>query len=36
MPNSLNSITPLLDIIDKQIKILLATGGAVEELQHPD
>jgi len=36
MPNPLNSITPLLDILGKQIKILPATGGAVEELQHPD
>jgi len=36
MPNPLSSITPLLDILGKEIKILPATGGAIEELQHPD
>lgn len=36
MPNPLSSITPLLDLLSKEIKILPATGGAVEELQHPD
>ena len=36
MPNPLSSITPLLDLLGKEIKILPATGGAVEELQHPD
>ncbi len=36
MPNPLSSITPLLEILGREIKILPATGGAVEELQHPD
>ncbi|HOC52325.1 MAG TPA: hypothetical protein PKJ39_01155 [Caldisericia bacterium] len=36
MPNPLSSITPLLEILGKEIKILPATGGAVEDLQHPD
>lgn len=36
MPNPLSSIIPLLEILGKEIKILPATGGAVEELQHPD
>jgi len=36
MPNPLNLITPLLEVLGKEIKILPATGGAVEELQHPD
>lgn len=36
MPNPLNSIKPLLDLIGKEVKILPATGGAVEDLQHPD
>jgi len=36
MPNPLISITPLLNLIGKEIKILPATGGAVEDLQHPD
>ena len=36
MPNPLSSITPLLEVLGKEIKILPATGGAVEELQHPD
>jgi len=36
MLNPLNSVTPLLEVLGKEIKILPATGGAVEELQHPD
>jgi len=36
MPNPLSSIVPLLDLIGKEIKVLPAIGGAVEELQHPD
>jgi len=36
MPNPLSSILPLLEVLGKEIKILPATGGAVEELQHPD
>lgn len=36
MPNPLSSIMPLLDLLGKEIKILPATGGAVEDLQHPD
>lgn len=36
MPNPLNYITTLLDLIGKEVKILPATGGAVEDLQHPD
>lgn len=36
MPNPLASISPLLDLLGKEVKILPATGGAVEELQHPD
>jgi hypothetical protein len=36
MPNPLKSLIPLLELIGNEIKILPATGGAVEELQHPD
>lgn len=36
MPNQLRSISPFLDLLSNEIKILPATGGAVEELQHPD
>jgi len=36
MPNPLNYIIPILDLLGKGIKILPATGGAVEDLQHPD
>lgn len=36
MPNPLGSITPFLEVLSKEIKILPAIGGAVEELQHPD
>ncbi|MCM8828595.1 MAG: hypothetical protein NC902_04835 [Candidatus Omnitrophica bacterium] len=32
----MSSIKPLLELLGKEIKILPATGGAVEELQHPD
>lgn len=36
MPNPLNCIVPLLNILGDNLKILPATGGAVEDLQHPD
>jgi hypothetical protein len=36
LPNPLKSITPILELLGREIKILPATGGAVEELQHPD
>ena len=36
MANPLINIIPILDLLGRQIKILPATGGAVEELQHPD
>jgi adenosylmethionine-8-amino-7-oxononanoate aminotransferase len=36
MPNPLSSIIPILDLLGKELKILPATGGAVEDLQHPD
>ena len=36
MPNPLGSIIPILDLLGKELKILPATGGAVEDLQHPD
>jgi hypothetical protein len=36
MPNPLGPIIPILDVLGKELKILPATGGAVEELQHPD
>ena len=36
MANPLSSITPILDVLGKELKILPATGGAVEDLQHPD
>jgi hypothetical protein len=36
MPNPLNPLIPLLDLLGKEIKILPASGGAVEDLQHPD
>jgi len=36
VPNPLKSITPLLELLGNSVKILPATGGAVEELQHPD
>ncbi|MHA1410767.1 MAG: hypothetical protein ACTSQY_10760 [Candidatus Odinarchaeia archaeon] len=36
MPNPLSSIVPLLNLIGKEVKVLPAIGGAVEDLQHPD
>jgi hypothetical protein len=36
MPNPLSPIYPILELIGDNIKILPATGGALEELQHPD
>jgi len=36
MPNPLSPIIPILDLLGKEVKILPATGGAVEYLQHPD
>ncbi|MEW6102365.1 MAG: hypothetical protein AB1630_00875 [bacterium] len=36
MPNPLSSIEPLLNMLGEEIKILPATGGAIEDLQHPD
>ena len=36
MSNPLNPIIPILDLLGKELKILPATGGATEELQHPD
>jgi len=36
MPNPLGAIAPILDLIGREIKVLPATGGAVEDLQHPD
>jgi len=36
MANPLNPISDLLNVLSEEIKILPATGGAVEELQHPD
>jgi len=36
MPNPLGSIIPILDLLGKELKILPATGGAIEDLQHPD
>jgi len=36
MPNPLGSIVPILDLLGTELKILPATGGAIEELQHPD
>lgn len=36
MPNPLASITPVLEILGRNINILPATGTAVEDLQHPD
>jgi hypothetical protein len=36
MPNPLSSIIPVLDLLGENLKILPATGGAVEDLQHPD
>jgi len=36
VPNPLSIITPALVLLGKNINILPATGGAVEDLQHPD
>lgn len=36
MANPLSSITRVLELLAKEIKILPAIGGAVEELLHPD
>lgn len=36
MPNPLKPIIPLLELLGREEKILPATGGAVEDLQHPD
>ncbi|MGB9715372.1 MAG: hypothetical protein ACPL1G_03025 [Thermodesulfovibrionales bacterium] len=36
MPNPLATIIPILDLLGRELKILPATGGAVEDLQHPD
>jgi hypothetical protein len=36
MPNPLSPIIPVLDLLSKELRILPATGGAVEDLQHPD
>jgi hypothetical protein len=36
MSNPLSPIIPVLDLLGRELKILPATGGAVEDLQHPD
>jgi len=36
MQSPFNALTPALHVLSKQIKILPASGGAVEDLQHPD
>jgi len=36
MPNPLGSIIPVLELLGENVRILPATGGAVEDLQHPD
>lgn len=36
MPNPPLAITPALELLSSNMKILPATGGAVEDLQHPD
>jgi hypothetical protein len=36
MSNPLKSIIPFLELLSNELKILPATGGALEELQHPD
>jgi len=36
MPNPLGSIVPILDLLGRELKIFPATGGVVEDLQHPD
>jgi hypothetical protein len=36
MPNSLGYIAPALNLLGQELKILPATGQAIEDLQHPD
>ncbi len=36
MPNPLPCLAPVFDLLGTNLKILPATGGAMEELQHPD
>jgi len=36
MTNQLNALAPALDMLSKQIKVLPATGGAIEDLDQPD
>lgn len=36
MPNPLSPLIPLLELLGREVKILPAIGGAVEELLHPD
>ncbi|MCX7796848.1 MAG: hypothetical protein N2380_10100, partial [bacterium] len=36
MPNPLNAISPIWDVLNREVKILPAIGRAIEELQHPD
>jgi len=36
MPNPLSSLGPVVDLLGENLHILPATGGAVEDLQHPD
>jgi len=36
MHNLFSSIAPLIEVLGQEIKILPATGGAIEDLQHPD
>jgi len=36
MPNPLGGIVPIINLLGNELKVLPATGGAVEDLQHPD
>jgi hypothetical protein len=36
MPNPVACLAPAFDLLGNNLRILPATGGAVEELQHPD
>ena len=36
MPLPINIITPALELLSEKIDILPASGGAIEDLQHPD
>lgn len=36
MANPLSFLTPAIDLLGNSVRILPATGGAVEDLQHPD